>query len=395
MISHVVPLFGAATSGVVSVAILASLLRAGIPGLARWLGANVLVACAFAYLAFQGRMPSGVSLVITAAAITFAVLLVLQGCRQFFGLRPTHYFELAAYGALLVCIVQWTVVTPDPNVRIPVISAFLAYARLSFAWIVWRYRPRHRPQYGYSFVFWVALLEAAVHLARGLAFGLGWEHQTNEVISSTPTNEVFVAMAILASPCLSVGIVLLAHDRMAECMERLATVDELTGALVRRAFFASAQARFDAARRHRTALSIAILDLDRFKAINDKYGHATGDAVLKTFAGVVMRAIGRADVFGRLGGEEFAIVFPSTTQADAAQWMETLRKAVAASAVTVPGGSLTCTFSAGVGELQADDTLAGLMARADAAQYTAKAMGRDRVVTAAYPAGSGSALNSV
>ncbi|CAB3746266.1 GGDEF domain-containing protein [Paraburkholderia humisilvae] len=395
MISHVAPLFVAATSGVVSVAILGSLLRAGIPGLARWLSANILTAGAFIFLAFQGRMPDGVSLLITTAVITYAVLLVLQGCRQFFGLRASHYRELAIYVALLACVAHWTVVTPNPNIRISVVSAFLLYVRVSFAWTVWRYRPRHRPRYGYDFVFWTALVEAAIHLARGLAFGLGWEHQTVAVIAPTPTNDVFAAMVILALPCLSVGIVMLAHDRMAECMERLATLDELTGALARRAFLVLTQALFDAAQRQRVVLSIAILDLDRFKAINDAHGHATGDAVLKTFAGVVTRALGRDDVFGRLGGEEFAIVFPSTTQADAAQWMETLRRAVAASALTVPGGELVCTFSAGVSEVQRDDTLADLMARADAAQYSAKAMGRNRVVVAADTAGSGSALNAI
>ncbi|MFC0398045.1 GGDEF domain-containing protein [Paraburkholderia rhizosphaerae] len=395
MISHVAPLFIAATSGVVSVAILGSLLRAGIPGLTRWLSANLLAAGALIFLAFQGHMPGGMCLAITTAVLIYAVLLVLQGCRQFFGLRPFHYAELAAYVVLLACVVQWTTITPNANIRIMLVSPFLAYARLSFAWIVWHYRPQHRPRYAYNFVFWTALVEAAIHAARGLAFGLGWEHQTAAVISPTPTNDIFAAMVVLATPCLSVGIVMLAHDRMAERMERLATVDELTGALARRAFFVLAQQRFDAALRDRTVLSVAILDLDRFKTFNDEHGHATGDAVLKTFAGVAIRALGRDDLFGRLGGEEFAIVFRATSQADAAQWLDKLRGAVAASPVTVPDGERVCTFSAGVSELQRDDTLARLMARADAAQYAAKAMGRNRVVIAADTAGSGSALNAV
>src|SRR5262249_39632348 len=152
---------------------------------------------------FQGHMPDGVSLLITTAALTYAVLLVLQGCRQFFGLRPSHYAEFAVYGVLLACIVQWTAITPNANIRIAVVSPFLAYARLSFAWIVWRHRPWHRPRYAYDFVFWTALIEAAIHTVRGLAFGFGWEHQTAAVISPTPTNDIFAAMVILATPCLS------------------------------------------------------------------------------------------------------------------------------------------------------------------------------------------------
>jgi diguanylate cyclase (GGDEF)-like protein len=127
-------------------------------------------------------------------------------------------------------------------------------------------------------------------------------------------------------------------------------------------------------------LSIAILDLDKFKAINDEHGHAGGDQVLAHFASTVSSGLRRGDVFGRLGGEEFAILSQSTGQVDTFRLMDQLRVRIAASRLAVASGEVTYTFSAGVDEYQEGDTLANMLGKADAALYAAKAMGRNCVV---------------
>ncbi len=372
MFSHVAFLVVAITSSAMSMAVLGSLLRAGIPGLARWLCANALIAIAFAVLALQGAAPGRLSVVVAGSVAAYGILLVLEGCRQFFGLCPSRLRDRVAYVALVTSLIQWAYVSPDANVRIVLISAFLAYVR----------GPTHRPKYSYYFLSISSYAEAAVHVVRGLAYGFGWEHHTAAVLSPTPTNIAFLALGILALPSLSVGVLMLAHDRMAERLERLATIDELTGALVRRAFIVEAQSLLNCAARSESCLSIAVLDIDRFKAINDEYGHAAGDAALRQFANLVSRGLRRGDVFGRLGGEEFAVLFPSTRQEDAVLLVDTLRMTVARSSFPVPGGETACAFSAGVGEYCADEPLANLIARADSALYSAKAMGRNRIVAA-------------
>lgn len=130
----------------------------------------------------------------------------------------------------------------------------------------------------------------------------------------------------------------------------------------------------------RLRLSIAILDLDKFKAINDEHGHASGDQVLAHFASTVSGGLRHGDVFGRLGGEEFAVLSQSTGRVDAVHLMDQLRVRVAASRVAIPSGEVAYTFSAGVDEYHEGDTLANMMGRADAALYAAKAMGRNCVV---------------
>ena len=185
-------------------------------------------------------------------------------------------------------------------------------------------------------------------------------------------------------------MVLLAHDRMAERLERLANQDELTGALTRRAFLAQAGALLEAARGAAQRVTLAIVDIDHFKSINDRYGHAAGDRVLAQFGRIVKGGVRASDVFGRLGGEEFALFFADVAREEAVARLDELRvlalsvrcSADASTFEPEEGGHGGLTFSAGVDELREEDTLAALMARADTALYVAKARGRDRVVAA-------------
>ncbi|CAG4897288.1 GGDEF domain-containing protein [Paraburkholderia gardini] len=386
MLSPVSFLVVAIMSCAVSMAVFSSLLRADIPGLPRWIGANALLAVALGLLALQAPMPARMVILIGSALLAAAALLMLQGCRQFFGLRPSHSFEYVAYGALMLAIVYWQYVSPNVNARAALMSAFLAYIRIVIGWITYKLRPPDRPKYGYYFMSVVAFLGAAIHLSRSLVCMLGWEHQTS-FLAPTPMNIAFLGLGILTLPALSAGVVMLAHDRMAERMERLANVDGLTGALVRRAFLVRAEALLSDAKRSRLPLSIAILDLDKFKAINDEHGHAVGDRTLAHFASTVSGGLRSGDIFARLGGEEFAILCPSTGQADTIRLMDRFRAQVASSRWTISSGAVPCTFSAGVDEYREGDTFADMMARADAALYAAKALGRDCVVGTSLAAG--------
>jgi diguanylate cyclase (GGDEF)-like protein len=185
-------------------------------------------------------------------------------------------------------------------------------------------------------------------------------------------------VAIVSLPCMSIGMVMLAHDRIVKKIEQLATVDELTGTLMRRAFMAKANRLLSDSQATGQALSIALLDIDNFKAINDGYGHAVGDRTLTHVATVVSSQLRSCDLFGRLGGEEFAIVFVDARKTAATELTDALRLAVERS----PGEGVRCTLSGGVDRIAPGDTLERAMARADTALYLAKAMGRNRVVAA-------------
>ncbi len=365
-------------SCLMSAAVLGSLFQARIPGVRQWCVASGLLAVTATLLLLRR---SDVVVMGGSVLLVVAAFLALQGFRQFFHQRPALIWEYSALAAILIGLVHWTYISPDVNARAALISGLLAYVRFGIGWVVQRYRPAGRPKYSYHFVSVAAVLGAIVHAGRCAEYALGLVHETT-FLEPTPINIAFLGMATLTLPCLTVGTVMLAHDRLAERMERLATIDDLTGVLGRRAFIARAEALFDLAKAEKSTLSIAILDIDHFKGINDRYGHAAGDRALAHVAAIMARETRQTDVVGRIGGEEFALLLPLTGKEEAARVTNRLRAVVAASVSRDPTADLVCTVSAGVDEFDACDTLASVMARADAALYAAKADGRNCVMLA-------------
>jgi diguanylate cyclase (GGDEF)-like protein len=369
-------------SGLMATAVLGSLLPAAIPGLGCWIAANTLAIVSLLLFATQGHVSPLLSIVAANELLALSLLLVLEGCQRFLGRRRHAIDAYAGAVAVLIGIVYWTYLAPNFDARVAVVSAFHAYLYASISWAVLRGRPSGRPAYSYNFVTIAAALFCLGHAARGLVYGLGKLHQA-DLMQVTPMNTAFMGIGILALPCMSTGIVMLAHDRLAQRLERLANVDDLTGAWARRAFLRKAQAILDAAVHNGMPVALAIIDIDRFKLINDTYGHAAGDAVLSHFAAFVERNLRAGDVFGRLGGEEFGVLCPDTDAAQAVVLLERLRERLASAALPPWPGASSYTFSVGVDQYRSGEPLAALMARSDAALYAAKASGRDRVMMSA------------
>ena len=158
-----------------------------------------------------------------------------------------------------------------------------------------------------------------------------------------------------------------------------AMTDELTGALSRRAFRAEGERLAALANRHRHPLSVICFDLDHFKSINDSYGHAAGDEVLRAVAEAVQKRMRKSDLFARLGGEEFAVLLPETDRRGALDVAEILRRDI--SLLRFGFGARTVNVTASIGVANFDITtqdLDTLLQRADAALYQSKTDGRNR-----------------
>lgn len=154
--------------------------------------------------------------------------------------------------------------------------------------------------------------------------------------------------------------------------------DDLTGAYNRR-YMLHALARAGAnGRRVDHPVCILLLDLDSFKSINDRHGHAAGDAVLRRFCEVVARVVRSGDVFGRVGGEEFLLILPGADQVDTARCVDRLRQRLRETDWTDIAPDLSLTASSGIARWAPDDSADTLLARADMALYRAKHAGRDR-----------------
>jgi diguanylate cyclase (GGDEF)-like protein/PAS domain S-box-containing protein len=162
---------------------------------------------------------------------------------------------------------------------------------------------------------------------------------------------------------------------------RLATTDPLTGLANRRHFREQMQLEMARVKRFEQPAALLMLDLDHFKLINDNHGHAAGDAVLEHFARVVGLRLRTTDLFGRLGGEEFAILLLGTGLEAAVAFADRLRNVVAETPAMTKTGAISYTVSIGVADVSGSDELPdSVLARADDALYRAKAAGRNRVV---------------
>lgn len=159
------------------------------------------------------------------------------------------------------------------------------------------------------------------------------------------------------------------------------TVDGLTGVSNRATVLGYLEKHVDLAKRYGRSLAVILCDLDHFKRVNDDHGHATGDQVLQMFGVLVLGRIRGSDQVGRIGGEEFLVVLPETPGQEATTIAEDLRKTLAAQPVlSAHGTPFSATCSLGVAELREQDAEGGsFLARADAALYRAKALGRNRV----------------
>lgn len=172
------------------------------------------------------------------------------------------------------------------------------------------------------------------------------------------------------------------QKRIEDRLRRLAARDALTDTLSRGRFFEVAREELARASRYPRPLALAMLDLDLFKSINDRYGHHAGDEVLRAIAGLMTRGLRGQDHIGRYGGEEFAVLLPETTLEAAREVLERIRQAIAEMRLAFEGKELTITVSAGVVSVESGEPLETALARADAALYRAKGAGRNRVVLA-------------
>lgn len=169
-------------------------------------------------------------------------------------------------------------------------------------------------------------------------------------------------------------------EKLKEHLSKLAMTDELTNLYNARAFNQTLVKEIARTVRNKSDMSLLILDIDYFKKINDKYGHAVGDVVLQQFSAMAMKTIRKQDTLGRVGGEEFALILPDTNTIDALGLAERLRSAVENITIANELGDIKFTISIGIARFDEQDaTTKSIYKHADAALYEAKGSGRNRV----------------
>lgn len=343
-----------------------------------WAASNVVLSFGITLLAFGGVRSDSFLLAAGFAALTLSPALLWTSARLFNGLRP--YLALVPFGAGIVAAIN--LLPPDlpvPEIRGGISTLINAAYLLAAAWtLAMRSRERLVSRWPLAALI---LLHTAVLLTGPIAAA-----RSGGAVDMPAVNSLF-GMIHFEALLFIIGTTIFVVASMRESSElrhkQAAETDSLTGLPNRRDFLDKGARLLERARHDSGVLAVAAIDLDRFKAVNDNFGHAIGDQALRLFADVARKTLRPNDLVGRLGGEEFAVILPGSDLAAALAMAERLRRAFAEAAAIVDGRELNATFSAGIAgtEGRPELALSDLLQRADTALYNAKRNGRDRVET--------------
>ncbi len=373
----------AAMQSIVMLLVLSSLLGGRVGGVREWMAANMLGCTAFLLYAYSRGLPPLLAYEIANAIYAAAAAMLLAGFCRFFG-RNVPYVALATGVALVAAAVAFFHHHVNSFAgRTTVVSIFQVVIGVAIAYIVIRSRKARRSRYPYFFVTATAVSVAIGHAMRAVLH-IVHNSELTSLWQLSPVNLMFLSAGTMVLPVMTLGAVMMVHDRMVGRAEHAANRDFLTGAWSRRAFFSQVEMELARVKKSGGALSLLMLDVDRFKSINDRFGHVVGDQVLTEVVARALGAIREVDYLGRIGGEEFAVLLPAADLHAALAVAERVRACVAGQLpVTEPGrqeGSMAeFTVSIGAARLREDETLTQWLQRADAALYRAKENGRNRV----------------
>jgi diguanylate cyclase (GGDEF)-like protein len=313
--------------------------------------------------------------------VVLGLVLHYHALATFFGKSISLRLPVIMTGIVSVSFTYFLLVVPNEQVRILIGSTCIFVLCGLCALLLFRQKPLARSWLCRSMAFG-HLFIGSIWLVRAFA---GWmvAPSTEHVFAVTPLLGVAFAATLLMMIFHTLGFVLLINDRATSELERLASIDGLTQVFNRRAMEAMASHIVARSRRTLEPCAVVIIDADCFKQINDTYGHAAGDQVLREMVRTLLKSVRAQDIVGRFGGEEFLVILPGTTQAEALIVANRICTAIASTRIHLDLHSLSVTISAGVAGLDAEDaTASSLIVRADRALFDAKAQGRNQVMIA-------------
>lgn len=281
-------------------------------------------------------------------------------------------YVLPVYG-----LIAWhTAIDPHVGIRMTVVPAFAAVTLAASAYMILKYRERTRlAEWAVAIALIVfSIIEVG---AASLAFMQG--ATGNESIAAAYRHFNFLTLPACYITTSMLIILMMASDISAK-LKKMAVQDQLTGLLNRRGFEEYGARAFSASRRAGVPMSVIMTDIDRFKYINDKYGHAAGDTALAHFARLMSESRRQEDIVARVGGEEFALLLPGTGLRDAMAIADQLCDRVGSTPLEMTAIGLPMTSSFGVAAISEKDTsLDEVVLRADRALYRSKRAGRNQV----------------
>lgn len=344
--------------------------RREVHGLGHWSAGLLLLVLASFLFNMRDSWPDAVALLGANTVLMLGIGLSMLGTEKFYGQGPSLRCYALACGLGVAGIAWWLLVTPDFSRRVAVFSfiVFFFYARQ--AQLVFAHGERHFSSFFFGALM---LLQACVVLLRG---GMALWHGGASVdltVAGTQAS-IYLAVANFMALLLTVGFMTVATRRLQTILERRSTHDPLTQVLNRRGFGDVYEREKANLRRKGQPLTLLSIDLDFFKSINDRYGHAMGDKVLAHVARIIGGALRDTDCVARFGGEEFVVLLRSITLENAQKIIDRFRTNVEAHDFPQVG---RVTVSVGFVSINAYEAPVIILGRADQALYYAKSHGRN------------------
>src|SRR6476620_10253433 len=354
--------------------------NSGIHAVAWWGCAHLLRAGSIALFGMYGSVSDAISIDLANALLFTAFALTWSGARVFDGRAPEPMYIVG--GAILWILVSRSSSFVDSlDAKVLLSSGIIAAYTWATAYEFWR--GRSEPLVSRWPAIFMLFAAGSLYLLRTpLGAMLPWLPTSNQVFESVWMT-VLSFEALLFTIAIAFILLAMAKERTEYRHKTAALIDPLTGIANRRAFLEDGEAQLKRQATDPRPTAVMLLDLDNFKSINDRFGHAIGDRVLGIFAEVASGCLRRIDLFGRLGGEEFAAVLFDTTSERALAVGEEIRTRFAAATREAEQCPVVATVS--VGSVISHDAvldLSTLLAQADHALYRAKDNGRNRVEVA-------------
>ena len=350
-----------------------------------WLAATVLVSLGLTMVVQRGNWPVFVTYVLANVLIVSSFVAYRRGAQIFLQLPRTDRegVALIALDAVLMCV--FVLFPEHPSYIVISASVPIAWTLLRTAADLHRGMARVASlPVARAFAGPFALL-GLIFTVRAVAGALAPEVAARPLDEATTFNTFAVIVFMLVGLVINMVLAIMVVSRMVLRLQHLSQRDSLTGLLNRRAFTPLLERQAGRLRRYGETYALVMVDIDHFKSINDRYGHAAGDAALLVLADLLREAARGVDQIARLGGEEFCMLLPHTDLDGALALGARVRDVVRQAPWSEVGASLTVSVGVAVA-LMRSETGADVMARADKALYRAKAAGRDRVVLAEPPA---------
>lgn len=355
------------------------LLRPSTRLIGNWGIATLVLAAGLLGLALRGHIPLWLSAGLGNTLIVSGIVLSKRALHVFVGNTPRDYLTWPLMAAFFLLMLYFSLVHDSNIVRTVLISGLAGWFAAQAALVLRRQAPEAcRLSAGVTeYVFWGVALVNVVRIAGTILY------PPPASLAHSPLNAavfLFFAGFIIIS---TLSVMWIEIETLQADLVRSAQYDGLTGLKQRGTFLGDFESEASRSRRGGPAFSLALFDLDHFKRLNDEHGHPVGDQVLKAFAAVLRASIRKHDTAGRYGGEEFALLMPSTGKDTAAKVAERVRRELETRGITVDGKRVDVTVSAGVATYGQDgEDWDALLSAADSALYAAKGGGRNRIVAA-------------